>query len=235
MIQSPIDSRYQINDDGIWLKKEYVYSINDAVFTMYHHQRMIDVLNADVGHYAGLKNSVIGSCPQLFSKSYDNVYAFGGGLPKFETLLNTKKITILDGMAERVYQQYLEQFRELYKYPGELELIQLIFDSNIISCFEFDKSKLTLFTFCHILEHQSLEEHLAILEKLPKGIDVLVYGPNISKCKDNNWIHIKEWIADHNTFIPYLKMKEIIENFGYTIYFSTEYSDDLLFYFNTGS
>lgn len=234
MVQSTIDNRYQINDDGIWIKADYKNSMTQEVFDMYNHNRMLEVLHNDLGHYNGLKNTVKPNCSQLFEKTYGLCYAFGGGLPKFESKLNIQKIVIIDGMANLIYQQHLELFRELYKYPGELELIDLIFDSTIISEYPYDKSQNTLLTFCHILEHQTLDEHIAILEKLPKGVDVLVYGPNISKCTNDSWVHIGKWIKDHNTFIPYLKMKEILEGFGYQIYYSTEYSDDLLFYFNTG-
>jgi hypothetical protein len=232
-MKSKIDSRYDINEEGIWTK-EYQSSMTPEVYRVYHHQRLVETTQNDVNHYLGLDSSIRPRCPELFMTHYDICYAFGGGMPKFEAHLNIEKIIVLDGMANlNIYQPHLEQFRKLYNCHSDIEFVQLIFNSDIISCYPYDKSLKTLFTFIHVTEHQTLEEHLNILKKLPKNLDVLIYGPNISRCFGPNWVHIGQWILDHNNFVPYLKMKEILESHNYHIYYSCQYSDDLLFYFNT--
>lgn len=229
-----IDPRYSINKDGIWTK-EYQSSMTQEVYNVYYPERLDSTTCNDVGHYNGLDSAIRPRCFELFTTHYDICYAFGGGLPKFESHLNIDKIVVLDGMVDlNIYQKHLEYFRKLYNYHRDLEFVQLIFNSDIISRYPYDKSIKTLFTFIHVLEHQNLEEHIRILEKLPKNLDVLIYGPNISRAFGPGWVHLGDWILDHNTFIPYMKFKEILENLGYKIYYSAQYSDDLLFYFNTG-
>lgn len=230
-MQSTIDSRYEINEDGIWIQ-EYTSPFIIDVKKVYPTKLTQNMKN-DITHYNSLYNKLHTEAVSLFNTKYDICYAFGGGIPKFESYLNVEDIVVVDGMAE-FYKSYSGDFRVLYDYTGALKYINSIISSYTISEFPRDLSKKTLFTFIHILEHQTLDEHIDILKNLPKGIDVLVYGPNISKAKSAGWVHIQKWILDHNTFIPYRKFLEILTGFNYEIYFNTEYSDDLLFYFNTG-
>ena len=230
-MQSKIDPKYNVDENGIWTK-EYFSPFETEVKDVYPRV-YTETMLTDVGHYNGLHQILKPQFPALFETHYDICHSFGGGLPKIETHLNIDKIVVIDGMVN-FYQQHMDKFRQLYGYHKDVEFVELIFNSDVISCYPIESNKKTLFAFIHVLEHQTLQEHLDILGKLPKNIDVLIYGPNITQCKNPGWVHIQPFIKDHNTFIPYLKMKEILESFNYKIYYSVEYSDDLLFYFKTG-
>jgi len=230
---STIDPRYEIRDDGIWVRREYTYSMTDEVYAVYGNNRIEDVIRVDANHYQGFYATFKLQIPQLFKKHYDICYAFGGGAPKLEALLNIDKIKVIDGMVDK-YIEHEDLFRKWHGFAGELEYEQLIFDSNKISRYPYDKNSNIIVSFIHILEHQNLDEHLAILKELPKNTDILIYGPNVARYKFKGWVHGQDWILDHNTFIPYKKFQEILIDMKYEIYFSAEYSDDLLFYFNTG-
>ena len=232
-MKSELDPRYEINEEGIWSRIEYTNSMTMDVDLMYNDERINEVIRNDVGHYRGLHATFKLHQKRLFETHYDICYAFGGGIPKFETYLNVQNIKVIDGMANK-YIPFTQAFRKWYGFTGDIEYEQLILNSNIISRYPYDINKKMILTFIHFLEHQSLDEHLKILKDLPKNIDVLVYGPNVSKYLYKDWIHGRDWILDHNTFIPYKKFLQILEDLNYKIYFSAEYSDDLLFYFNTG-
>lgn len=233
-MESLIDPRYDIIEGGIWIKKEYVDSMTDIVATeMYPWQRISDVIKNDSSHYRGLYATYKLRCPRLFNTEYDLCYAFGGGMPKLEAKLNIKKIIVLDGMANK-YIEHIDFFRKYHQYHNELEFKQLIFNSNTILQYPYDFNQNILLTFVHVLEHQSLDEHLAILKNLPANTDVIIYGPNVARYKHKGWVHGQDWILDHNTFIPFRKFQEILLELNYKLYLASEYSDDLLFYFNTG-
>lgn len=231
---SELDPRYEIREDGIWVKNKYIDSMtNEVTSGMYHPSRLEDTIRSDVSHYRGLHATFKINQKRLFETPYDICYAFGGGIPKFESYLNVKKIKVIDGMVDK-YKQHEPLYRKWYRFDGELEYQQLIFNSDKISQYPYDINKTKIISFIHILEHQTLDEHLAILATLPPNTDVLIYGPNVAKYLFKGWIHAQDWLIDHNTFIPYKKFKEILLDLKYNIYFSAEYSDDLLFYFNTG-
>jgi hypothetical protein len=188
-------------------------------------------LNNDRGHYRALFVNLRYRIKELMNTEYDMCYAFGGGLPKLEVGLKIKKIQVIDGIAN-IYQKHLKQFRQLYKFPGEIEFVQLIFNAQTISRFTTNPQDKVLFTFTHFLEHLSLEEHLNVLKNLPKNTDILIYGPNVERAQSLDWVHFRG--RDHNTFIPFTRFKKLIEEFGYKMIHSITYSDDLFLYFNTG-
>lgn len=228
MIKSSINPLYHELEDGI-LEKDYISPFEDEIITHYDTNTPTHLKN-DLPHYKGLIHFLQINFPTLLNKKYDQIYAFGGGLPKFESFLNCSKVKIFDGIAN-IYGQFEEIFRELYNYHGSMEYEKTIINSELLKRVDYDFEKNNLITFIHFLEHQTLQDVKDLMLSLPKDTDVLIYGPNVATAKDTSWIHFRP--KDHNILIPLAAQVKMLEEMCYEIIYSISYSDDLLIYFRT--
>jgi len=223
-------SRYQITDDGI-LIQDYKDPTDKTLLDRYSKQDYMNSILSDLQYYRGLFSSTV-LREELLKNEYDICYSFGGGTLKFESFLRVKEFIIYDAFSFFV-QEFIEFFKTRSNLQANVSFIETFITSELISSIKLDRNLKTIFTFIHFIEHQSFDEHINMLKLLPKGIDVIIYGPNVENASSEDWIHFRP--ADHNTFIPLLKFKEILQSFNYEIKIASNYGDDLLIYFNTGN
>ena len=226
--------RYDINpmfnvENGI-VFKEPENQFSDDIIQGYDDYA-IQGLKNDLVHYDGMMKGREVELKEFRSSLYDRIYALGGGFPKLETYTHVNSIVVFDGI-DYVYRKHMDSFRKIYDYQSELLYSKAFIENvKIYNMLELDPSSNTLISFCHFLEHQSKAFHLELLEKLPRGIDVVIYGPNIEAARNERWTHFN-W-KYHHTFIPKQRMLEILKGYGYKIKTEFSYSDDMFIWFST--
>jgi hypothetical protein len=183
----------------------------------------------DVGHYSKLTGY---SWFKDFKNkhSFDTIFALGGGFPKLESYLNTKKIISYDMMQE-LYASKSDIF--LSNYPTENK--EIIFEKQCVNAdfIKGLKAKQTdMISFVHILEHFKQETIIDFLDAVPTNVPVLIYGPEITSAGNRgNWYHFRK--DEHLTLfsIDYLT-QYLKEKFAVNIIFRCKYVDDMFFVFS---
>jgi len=182
-----------------------------------HYKRnALKILKADRNHYTNISRKF----KDLLSVEFFSVADIGGGHPKLASLMNVSEVMVYDAMAS-MYKATHKDFLELYPTDAKIE---------------YKKAQITHGNFTpnaevaimsHVLEHLTPEQIRRMLENIEVN-KVIIYGPNIEKARNKNWIHYKP--ADHTTFCTMSAMCGMVEKAGYTVKLSQEQSDDYLIF-----
>lgn len=202
----------------------------DSVEMINNYAARIDMYTQKgVNHYTKITNQI---WFKNFKDKYtfDTIYALGGGFPKLESHLNTKKIISYDMMQE-LYASKADIF--LSNYPTENK--EIIFKKQCIDI-DFIKGlkvkQNDIISFVHILEHFKQETIHDFLGAVPTKVPILIYGPEITSAGNRgNWFHFKR--DEHLTLFSLDYLTQYLnDRFNINVISKTKYVDDMFLVFS---
>jgi hypothetical protein len=184
------------------------------------------MINADKKHYDGLlKRKTITKWVE--TTTYENIYSFGGGCPKLESKLNSKRIFVFD-LNANLYIQHKDTFCRTFNVQSKkIDYTSAFIDETLIKSFDYKEND--LITFIHFLEHFKLDDMQAMLDAPPSNTNILIYEPNSNTCKSGTWFHFDSQhvvLKSDETLCNYLKTRYNAE-----IIMRETFSDDMLILF----
>lgn len=205
-------------DDGVYVNPSPVTEDDANDIENHYVKDALHVLSADVGHYAGLKATVLDGSP--IDRHYDHVSDVAGGHPKLASCLDCDSVTVYDRQASD-YATHHAAFLEAYPDSAPVEYV----DADITDI-DFAPSG-DLAIFCHVIEHLTIQEGAELLcgTLAPR---VLIYQPNIAMAQNEDWFHYAP--RDHITFYTIDAMAKVLWFAGYKVEFGVEYHQDYLLY-----
>jgi hypothetical protein len=173
------------SEPGIYTRKATAKPTGKSVQAYYKAQAQ-KILKDDKNHYYRLAKRFT----PLMDTEFFSVADIGGGHPKLASKMNVSEVTVYDAYAP-MYEKTHKDFLALYPTAAKVE---------------YKKAQITHGNFspnaevgimCHVLEHLTVEQIRRLLENIEVN-KVLVYGPNVEKAQNENWIHYRP--KDHVTF-----------------------------------
>jgi len=176
----------------------------DGDFRKDYEQKVSQIMKNDRGHYQRMSQRH--EVKRLIDvKEFRHVHSFGGGMPKLESLLPCKSITVYDVNAD-IYEGSVPEFRSLYPIRNT----PVVFKNAMVNAELLKSIPVTtedLFTFVHFLEHIDASDVRAVLDAIPRGVTVLIYQPNVSRGNSPGWFHYSD---QHITLVAGHKMLEFV-------------------------
>lgn len=211
---------------------EYLTEIEDGIFENpratsptsdeleeYYDRRAIKILADDRAHYQNMAR--VFADLAVFRDEFYNVADIAGGHPKLASFLNlTGEITVYDQYAES-YERLHGEFLKYYDCKAPVSYVK-----KQITHHNFTPNA-EVAVCCHILEHLSLKQIRTLLGNLETD-KVIIYGPNVERAKNANWLHFRP--KDHRTFATIAGMCRLVEEAGFQIVNAVERHEDYLIY-----
>lgn len=155
------------------------------------------ILEADLKHYQRLLKDHFNT-KNFFNTEYNNIHAFGGGIPKMEQFFTHKHLHVYDGCAKS-YLPIVDMFNTIYKYDRTVDFIDYVFDdTNDFLAFLHSFVDITskdLITFVNFLEHlhpMLLVKTLAALRTFAESAEnktYIIHVPWMDLNRTSSWVH----------------------------------------------
>jgi hypothetical protein len=174
-------------------------------------------IQGEKGIFEGLK-SLISEVLQL---AYDKIITIGGCTPIMGIVLcSPKEVKVVSEIADLV-KLIDSDIKEVFESE-----IKIDYQKKVLVPYRVGKKNDSLITFVHFLDRcQSWDEICAWLKA--QWNDILIYGPNIESCNDENHWHFKN--ESHNVFFTASAIIEKAKEYGFEGT-AVNYFDDSLIY-----
>lgn len=222
MKHHPIKPALIEKSPGVWHDPDAAPSDKELIREHYR-DRAIQILDSDKPHYERLRKVLPDKDPGALEMEFDLCVSVGGGHPKLESLLNVERVRVIDGQAND-YKSLHVEYQSRYGSKLRVTYQQRWLAPERL--FPAKSKSPDLVTFVHFLEHQTPEEITGYLNACADARvrSIIVYGPNIAKAKDLDWIHFRP--QDHRTFLTLEAIRELMQFAGYSVESAFEFSDD---------
>jgi hypothetical protein len=210
-----LDEKLIEEEEGIYTRKATKNADSEDVEAHYR-ENALKILKDDRKHYTNLSRRFAA----LLETEFYSVADIGGGHPKLASIMNVSEVTVYDQFPD-IYEETHDEFLKLYPTKANIK---------------YEKKKITHSQFSpnaevaicsHVLEHLTIEQ----IRRLFANIEVnklLVYGPNVEKARNENWLHYKP--GDHITFATIEGMSKMIEEAGFNVKLATPHNEDYMLF-----
>lgn len=205
--------------------KSVTMSSNDI--NKIHIADIIKNFNSDLIHYSNKLKFLI----DFFkNKNVEKIIDMGGGIPKLPLLI-ANDVMVVDINANKWSNIFPDVYNLLKNYM-DIDSKSVVFindnvyklkKSNLKSINKFISScKTAVISMIHLTEHlpfSKLNKFLDLVDSIKivnKDVEIygLIYGPNIERFKDKNWIHN---IIDHFSLLHIDVYRDLISKYGWNI------------------
>jgi len=203
---------------GIFIREDATKATSKAVAGHYEKQAL-HILKSDKYHYTCMARKL--AMTPVFVNEFHSVADIAGGHPKLASHLDIcGEVTVYDQYAE-MYEGLHDEFAKLYPMDATVK-----YEKKTITHHNFTPNA-EVAICCHILEHLTVDQIRKLLSNLETD-KVIIYGPNIYRARDRNWLHFRP--DDHRTFATIDAMAKLLEEAGFMVLQKTEYQEDYLLY-----